>query len=199
MNIHEVFGGDQDMQARATAAGAALEFTIREAERARIMMREMDRVNSVVREIERAEAATREVLRAETMIREVDQANATIRELDRANAMAREIQATEFTLPDDWLENVRIPVKSIGSERLPLPEFPESRTLAEFQEMSDDEIRTFLDDNPSLVSVQLALHELAMRRLDRATRPHWSVTPTFWLVVASVAVAVIGVLLVIHW
>ena len=187
------------MQVNAAAAGAAVEFSIREAERMRLMMREMDRVNSVVREIERAEAATREILRADSLTREIDQANAMIRELDRANAVAGEMCQAKPELPADWLSNVRIPLKQRSWEDIPFPDFPKNRTLAEFQEMPDADIREFLDDNPSLISVQLALHELEMRRLDRATRPHWSVTPTFWLVLGSLVAAVVGVLLMIHW
>jgi hypothetical protein len=115
----------------------------------------------------------------------------------------------DFTFPDTsppavmvedstrWLDNLQFPIERI---KAPLPDFafPEGCTLAHLQQMSDDEIRAFVDGNPSLIAVQLVLHELAMRRIDRAARPHWSVIWTFWLVLASVLIGAIGVLLALR-
>jgi hypothetical protein len=77
-------------------------------------------------------------------------------------------------------------------------QFPQSRTLAKLQQMSDDEIQAFLDDNPSLISVQLALHELQKRHLNKVTRPHWSVSWTFWLVVGSFITSIATLILALR-
>ncbi len=97
-----------------------------------------------------------------------------------------------FRDPLKWLSYLQIPIKPIGKlPKFTLPAFPESRTLAELQQMSDDEIQAFLGGNVSSNTVQMALHVLEKRH------PHWSLTWTFWWVVLSVIV-MIGIALMTH-
>ena len=84
---------------------------------------------------------------------------------------------------------------SVRLPKLTLPKFPDSRSLKQLEQMSDEEIRDFLGGNVHVNTVQMALHVLTTRKLAKLTRPHWSMTPMFWLVVASMIVGVIGVLL----
>jgi hypothetical protein len=105
-----------------------------------------------------------------------------------------------------WINDLRIPVRRFDTllPEIKLPKIPASRALAELHQMSDDEIQNFLDSDLkdagplAIIAVQLALHELAMRRLDRATRPNWSQIWMFWLVVGSFIAAVITVLLMLR-
>jgi hypothetical protein len=98
--------------------------------------------------------------------------------------------------PMQWINDLRIPVPRIDID-LPKLHFPKGRALTDLQQMSDEEIEVFLDDNPSPIAVLKALHELNKRHLDRVTRPHWSVIWTFWLVVASFIVAFVGIILML--
>jgi hypothetical protein len=113
--------------------------------------------------------------------------------------MPPDITSSLLTPPNNTSENLfgalndlRIPVDRM-EVNFPDFAFPEGCTLASLQKMSDEEIQAFVDKNPSLIALQKALHELEMRRIDRATRPHWSVTWTFWLVLISTVIAAVGV------
>jgi len=98
------------------------------------------------------------------------------------------------------LSKMRIEVPTIKMPELKT----DSRSLAELKRISDEEIRAFIDGDLSdgafipVIPIQMALHELAMRQIERATKPHWSVLWTFWLVLASFVTALVGVLLMLR-
>jgi hypothetical protein len=111
------------------------------------------------------------------------------RHLEEMDAITR---AREQAVPEDpmqWINDLRIPIDRIETH-LPEIHFPESHSLAELEQMPDDEIRALLDRDVSINTVQIALRVLAMRHLERATRPHWTVLGTFW---SSVITGAIGV------
>src|ERR1043166_3973864 len=121
----------------------------------------------------------------------------TLAEIAMANAVPPPFGTpSEITL-EDWTQRLNDLAVPVDRMELDLPEyaFPQSCALARLEQMSDDEIRNFVDGNPSFIAVQLALHELAMRRIDRATRPHWSVESTFRLVVFSTVIGAIGLII----
>jgi len=69
-------------------------------------------------------------------------------------------------LPDNWMDNLSF-TRPDYTAKLSKFKFPKDCTLAKLQRMSDDQIRDFLDGYVSIKATQLALHELAQRRLDR--------------------------------
>jgi hypothetical protein len=196
---------------------------IRQAERMDRMLQEMDRVNRVdqmCRELrfqdEIARCAQPPCTTQELIERATRPFNSLIESQETLSRLMKGVVVTpppaltfqdispSAIMPEDpmqWVNDIRIPVERIETDlpQFQLPDLPESRSLAELQQMSDNEIRTFLDGNISINTVQMALRILAMRHLERATRPHWSVTWTFWLVVASVIIGAIGVMLMLRW
>lgn len=190
------------------------EHLVRELERADRVRREIERVN---REVECAQRVTQELTASAGMARELHEINRltsevgdamrrdildgqhAVQEMLREQEIARSIltapipKPPKLPGPDEMMErlaNLRIPVERFDLD-LPEIEWPESRTLAEFQQMSDQEIRAFLDDHPSLISVQTGLHVLSTRELHRATKPHWSVGPTFWIAVIATIIGIV--------
>lgn len=183
----------------------------REMERINRLTNEMDWINRITCEVSLYERAVYDLSPLENMVREQEAFSRRVQELTTPlpeftfrDLSLPDIKPPAFTPPEitpedsvRWLNDLRIPVDRI-EPHLPDFAFPKGCTLAALQKMSDGEIRDFLDGNPSLIAVQLALHELTMRRIDRATRPHWSVTWTFWLVLISAISSAITVFLMLR-
>lgn len=72
-------------------------------------------------------------------------------------------------------------------------------SIADIKKMSDDEIMAVLNGESDIEGMvgpglQAALQvELTRREIARATKRHWTVVPTFWLVVLTFLVAVASV------
>jgi hypothetical protein len=119
------------------------------------------------------------------------------RHCEQMEALARIAKPTSPDLMQ-LLGDAPFPVERFDLSEIPFPEFPESRTLAELQEMDDDELGEFLGGNVSVTTAMLGIRELTRRQLNEVTRPHWSVIWTFWLVLISAIIGAIGVYLMLR-
>ncbi|RGD93395.1 hypothetical protein [Acinetobacter sp. SWAC57] len=86
-----------------------------------------------------------------------------------------------------------------------LPELDElDLTLAEIRELSDDDLLKLLTGesyegmiHPALM--QVISHELTSRQVMEASRPHWTVTPTFIVGCIASLLAAISILVTIYF
>lgn len=181
---------------------------IREMERVNRLTKEIDWTNRITHEVQPFEHTACELNPLENIVHEQEALSRRIQELTAPlpefrlpNVLLPDMAPPVFTppkiTPEDsmrWLNDLRVPVDRMEMH-LPDFAFPEGCTLARLRQMSDEDIQAFVDGNPSLIAVQKALHELEMRHIDRATRPHWSVTWTFWFVLISTIIGAIGVII----
>lgn len=204
MNSHSAF--DQLVQNMERQCQPSL--AEREAERIDRELRKTERADRILRELERADRLSRD-LHGETASSMLSKRpfDSLVDSQEVLSRLAQEVLTPRtdlifsnhsppaFSDPMKWLNDLRIPVKSMESQlsKLPLPEFPKNHTLAELEQMSDDEIRAVLNGNVSIKTVQLARHVREMRHLEQVMQPHWSLTPTFWWLVASVILTAIGI------
>jgi hypothetical protein len=73
-------------------------------------------------------------------------------------------------------------------------------TLEEIKLKSDEELLRYLsgEDNPGIIPaplLQAISYELTSRQIQRASKPHWTVKPTFYAVIFfGVTTVIIGIL-----
>lgn len=66
-------------------------------------------------------------------------------------------------------------------------------TPEEISEMSDGDLEKYLDSSAfGSMNRHLALEELTRRRLRSISKPHWTLTPAFWVIVATMIFAAIA-------
>jgi UPF0716 family protein affecting phage T7 exclusion len=76
-------------------------------------------------------------------------------------------------------------------------------TVAQLKAMSDGELLKLLSGESDLKGMiplplqQLITSELLARGLAKASKPHWSVVPSFWMLIATVLLALAGVVVAI--
>jgi hypothetical protein len=71
-------------------------------------------------------------------------------------------------------------------------------TVAQVKAMSDEELLKLLSGESDLDGIipqplqQLITSELLARGLAKASKPHWSVVPSFWMLIATVLLTLVG-------
>ena len=97
---------------------------------------------------------------------------------------------------------VRTSMFEIPIPRIDFPKLPEiksvSLSVSEVKEMSDEELLSVLSGeskHEGIVPLQLQqviTSELLRRNMERTSKPHWSVTPSFWLLIVGTSAACIA-------
>ncbi|QKT97749.1 hypothetical protein FOB20_02380 [Acinetobacter lwoffii] len=77
-------------------------------------------------------------------------------------------------------------------------------TIEEIKSKSDEELLRYLSgqDSPGLIPaplLQAISYELTSRQIQRASKPHWTVTPTFIFVCVSTLLTAVSIMLTIYF
>lgn len=196
-----------------------VDFTLHEMDRMNRLTDELERIDRLANPLKYKVAELN--VGIEDMVARVDSTNRLISEVQQIERIRREIEpittqsliaaqeavskvikeavALPQITPEESmrrLDDLRFPVNRFDVD-LPEFDFPKGQSLSALQQMSDEEIHAFLDDNPAPIAALKGLHELMKRHLNQVTRPHWSVSWTFWLVVASLIAALINIALML--
>ncbi len=104
-------------------------------------------------------------------------------------------------MPDDPFKlNINIPQFAMPDIRIPkMPEIEVAEiTAADIKAMKDDEIIQILTGEKDMGAMidlgtrQVLTNELMTRTIKQASKPHWSVMPSFWLLVATVVLTALA-------
>jgi hypothetical protein len=60
------------------------------------------------------------------------------------------------------------------------------------EQMSDDDLRLLMKEDMDMGLGMVIIREMSARELKLLSKPHWSVTPNFWLTLIAAAAAVLG-------